>query len=164
MTFTLGNLSGLLPSHSRQSVYVAVSGLPQCSTLPLTWPATFPICVPYFLTCLLLPRLGTLSGFICFLRPYLLNQYTVGPHCLLKKHDPGLPVSQSQRRQLLSAEPVRTCLVSPAEGVKKRDQVHLSPTESPPCSAPEGPPSSLTSEHSNLINQKQTCPKCLPNQ
>lgn len=40
--------------------------------------------------------------------------------------------------------------MSPEEGVKKHDQVHLSPTESLLCSALESPSSSLTLEHSNL--------------
>lgn len=130
---------------------------PQCSMLPLTWLISYCsdsslVCLPYFLICLLFPRLGTIFEFTSISsEPVHLNSTLQFLGVCWKMNDPGLPVSQSQRRQLLSAEPVRTCLVSPEEGVKKHDQVHLSPTESPPCSAPESPSFSLTTKHSNLL-------------
>lgn len=158
MTFTLGNFAGLLPSP-----FQAVS-------CPL-WPSTA-LCAfskaPYsLLYCLFACLFLSLSlshslgqepslGLSVSPKPVHLNRYAAGPRCQVK-NDPGLPVSQSQRRQLLSAEPVRTCLVSPEESVKKHDRVDLSPcppgkpSESPPHSAPDSLSSSLISEHSNFL-------------
>lgn len=44
----------------------------------------------------------------------------------------ALPVSQSQSRQLLSAEPVSTCRVSPRSLVREYHQRILSPKKLPP--------------------------------
>jgi hypothetical protein len=89
--------------------------------------------------CLLFSRLGAIFEFISISpKPVCLDRYTVGGSIFVKKvNDLGLPVSQSQRRQLLSAEPVRTCLVSPEEDVKKHDFPLGRPMESTPSLSPK---------------------------